>query len=215
MSDLPKLSLWLCLGLAVGCGQADRDAGEEIARNGTGQGVPACMDCHGAEGGGQTQPPFPRLAGLPEEYLTAQLNGYAEGTRDNATMAPIVNRLEQREREALAVYYSTLPPAGGPHSVPQELAERGSRIVREGLPDRSVEACHTCHGEAGREARDTLPPLAGQPPQYLLRQLEAFAAAERRTDVGSVMQDIASQLSREEMAAAAAYFASQPARPPE
>jgi cytochrome c553 len=52
--------------------------------------------------------------------------------------------------------------------------------------------------------------LEGEPAVYLRAQLEAFASGARHNDISQQMRNIARGMSREEMQAAADYYASQP-----
>ena len=53
--------------------------GAAIAVRGTAS-APACIACHGARGEGSAANGFPRLAGLPAPYISAQLIAYAMGS---------------------------------------------------------------------------------------------------------------------------------------
>ncbi|WP_019024441.1 MULTISPECIES: c-type cytochrome [unclassified Thioalkalivibrio] len=198
-------------GLLAASASAEENPGARIAQEGNDRGATACMQCHGEQGQGQSQPPFPRLAGLPEQYLVEQMEAYREGLRPNATMAQIAQHLDDEEIEAISRHYAEMEPAGGPHDVPGDLAERGREIALEGLPERNVQSCASCHGEKGRERNPSLPPLAGHPPRYLMAQLQAYAHGARETSLAGLMQGIVSELEEEEMAALAAYYASLPA----
>ncbi|WP_018881101.1 c-type cytochrome [Thioalkalivibrio sp. ALE30] len=200
------------LGLPTASASGDEDLGARIAQEGKDRGATACIQCHGEQGQGQSQPPFPRLAGLPEQYLVEQLEAYRDGLRPNATMARIAQHLNDEEIEAISRHYAEMEPAGGPHDVPGDLAERGREIALAGLPERNVQSCASCHGNEGRERNPSLPPLAGHPPRYLMAQLQAYAHGARETSLAGLMQGIVSELEEEEMAALAAYYASLPAR---
>lgn len=69
-------------------------------------GVPACKDCHGAEG--QGAPRLPRLAGQRALYLERQLKDFnqRERTNDNEIMHVIASKLTELELKALAEYIS-------------------------------------------------------------------------------------------------------------
>ena len=73
-----------------------------------------------------------------------------------------------------------------------------------------VEACKACHGQNGISRNATFPNLAGQKADYLVNQLKAFKAGERKNDF---MAAIASQLNDAEIHSFAAYWASLPAAP--
>lgn len=72
-----------------------------------------------------------------------------------------------------------------------------------------VEAvCSACHGVNGISVSDTIPNLAGQRAAYLGVQLRALKDGTRKN---AVMNAIAGQLSADDIANVAAYFASQTA----
>ncbi|HEX2199335.1 MAG TPA: c-type cytochrome [Burkholderiales bacterium] len=67
--------------------------------------------------------------------------------------------------------------------------------------------CAGCHGMSGEGRLEAgYPPIAGQPPAYLERQLEAYADGRRES---AVMSPLAKRLAAEERAQLAAHFASQ------
>ncbi len=67
--------------------------------------------------------------------------------------------------------------------------------------------CAACHGESGVSVSDTIPNLAAQRAGYLEAQLKALKDGTRKNPI---MNAIAAQLSPDEMANVAAYFAAQP-----
>jgi cytochrome c553 len=66
--------------------------------------------------------------------------------------------------------------------------------------------CAACHGAAGVSVSDTIPNLAGQRAPYLEAQLKALKDGTRKSPI---MNAMASQLSNDDIANVAAYFASQ------
>lgn len=72
-----------------------------------------------------------------------------------------------------------------------------------------ISGCVPCHGADGIAKFAEAPNLAGQNEPYLLNQLHAFHAGKR---AHKEMDYMARQLTEEEMAAIAAYFASLPPR---
>jgi cytochrome c553 len=74
--------------------------------------------------------------------------------------------------------------------------------------------CAACHGATGVSVTDTIPNLAAQRAAYIEAQLKAFKDGTRKaqaaTSPTALMNAIAAQLSTEDMANVAAYFASQP-----
>ncbi len=67
--------------------------------------------------------------------------------------------------------------------------------------------CAACHGASGVSVSDTIPNLAAQRAGYLEAQLKALKDGTRKNPI---MNAIAAQLSPEDMANVAAYFAAQP-----
>ncbi len=67
--------------------------------------------------------------------------------------------------------------------------------------------CAACHGANGVSVTDAIPNLAAQRAGYLESQLKALKDGTRKNQI---MNAIASQLSAEDIANVAAYFASQP-----
>jgi cytochrome c553 len=67
--------------------------------------------------------------------------------------------------------------------------------------------CAACHGANGVSVSDAIPNLAAQRAGYIEAQLKALKGGTRKSDI---MNAIASQLTPEEMANVAAYFATLP-----
>jgi cytochrome c553 len=68
-------------------------------------------------------------------------------------------------------------------------------------------ACHTFDGSRGTPAN---PILAGQHPEYIVKQLQEFKAGKREN---AIMKGFASALSDEDMRNVAAFYASKQAKP--
>ncbi|MGH8631248.1 MAG: cytochrome P460 family protein, partial [Burkholderiales bacterium] len=72
---------------------------------------------------------------------------------------------------------------------------------------KAATVCAACHGANGVSVEDAVPNLAAQRAGYLEAQLKALKEGTRKNPV---MNAIAAQLSPEDIANVAAYFASQP-----
>lgn len=87
-------------------------AGERIYRGGNQTtGVPACMACHGPDGGGNALARYPALRGQNVDYTMKQLHDYRDRNRTtdaNAMMQTIAQRLTVEEVESVARYISAL-----------------------------------------------------------------------------------------------------------
>jgi len=73
---------------------------------------------------------------------------------------------------------------------------------------KSATTCIACHGADGNSPAPTWPKLAGQHEQYIIQQLTAFKAGKRTND-GQQMVAMVANLTEQDMADLAAYFASQ------
>lgn len=91
--------------------------------------------------------------------------------------------------------------------VPEGSIAKGKVLVTEATPGGA--ACTACHGQSLRGIGD-IPPLAGRPPTYLVRQLWNYRSGERRGSMSAPMQAVAARLRVDEMLAMAAYLASLP-----
>lgn len=73
--------------------------------------VAACSACHSPTGKGNAPAGFPSLSGQHAEYTLQQLKDFRSGARENdgsAMMRTVVERLTDKELEALASYVSGL-----------------------------------------------------------------------------------------------------------
>jgi len=75
------------------------------------QGIPPCMVCHG----GNASPQYPRLHGLSEEYVAAQLSLWQRGRRDltahGAVMSTIAKRLSDEQLRDVSAFVGNLDPS--------------------------------------------------------------------------------------------------------
>ena len=100
---------------------------------------------------------------------------------------------------ALLGSYSTARPA------PTDPLQLGAQIVAQGTASGAV-ACARCHGFDGEaDGSGAFPKLAGQFPQYLAKQLRAYASGTRQN---ALMQPIAKGLKDAEIDSVSQYYAS-------
>jgi cytochrome c553 len=88
------------------------------------RGIRACELCH-ADAGVGIAPSFPFLAGQYADYTARQLLSWKDGHRRNdplEVMAEIARRLDEREIEALGLYFARVrpPPADLSSPIPAE-----------------------------------------------------------------------------------------------
>jgi cytochrome c553 len=187
-----------------------------------------CISCHGPDGKGMPAAGFPRLAGLPADYIGKQLRDFRSGARDNPVMKPIASALTDEELSAVASAYAARPKVNvtpSANGTPRPLAGSGAWLALRGAWERNIPECILCHGPSGVGVGDNFPPLAGQSALYLETQLQAwrtqtvvsgkgrsakttYLPATRQNDPNGLMQHIAADLSEAEIKAVAAYFES-------
>jgi cytochrome c553 len=63
-----------------------------------------CVGCHGPAGDSVMPDMFPKLAGLDEAYLDAQLKAFRSGERANDMMSPMAGALSDDDIANLAAY---------------------------------------------------------------------------------------------------------------
>ena len=79
-------------------------AGERIYREGAGDGIPACQQCHGSAGEGSST--APRLAGQHAAYLEQQMSAFMLGLRVSQPMNKHLFRMSPDQFKALSAYLS-------------------------------------------------------------------------------------------------------------
>jgi cytochrome c553 len=186
-----------------------------IAHAGTPSGIPACAACHGAVGEGNAAVGYPRLAGLPGDYLAQELANFSSGARSNPMMNPVAKLLDASDRAALAAFYASQPSSGPGRRTDQTAvaAEHGTgeQIALHGKWSEGVPACVSCHGSQGSGVGADFPALAGQSSIYIRNQFAAWKSGTRPPGPLGLMVSIASRLSSSEVDAVADYFAALPA----
>jgi cytochrome c553 len=157
-----------------------------------------CFGCHGVKGNSQSQG-YPSLAGQPSLYVAAQLHNFANGQRANPTMGPLAMTMSEAEISGLANYFSKQTVSENRFFEPDSrLRQNGHDLVAKG-------GCAACHGDR-LMGSDQFPRLAGQGHDYLVAQLDAFAAG-RRSDPTGTMQKLAAAATPAERKAMATYLA--------
>jgi len=185
---------------------SDQGTAQAIVAQGKGSAI-ACAGCHGAEGIPAAGTPFPRLAGLPPEYLAKQLVDYRDGARPSPMMAPIAKALSDAEIGSLALYLGSRPVPAVKKT--QAASRRGAQLAHEGDNALALPACADCHGGDDLGGGPILPPLGAQPADYTASQLRAFRSGERHGDEGAVMREMSKRMSDADIEAIATYFANR------
>ena len=154
---------------------SDAKAGEKKAQ--------LCLLCHKP---GNVMASAPTLEGQPAKYLIAATTAYKTGKRPDPVMQTNVANLSVRDIGDIADYFASKSPITGAYTVDAgKVAAGESRVKALG--------CATCH-QAAFHGVDLVPRLAGQSPQYLINQLEAFAAGRRIHPVAQMPTNSAAEI---------------------
>ena len=136
-----------------------------------------CGVCHGVDGNSPAST-FPNLSGQNARYLYLQLKDFKEGRRNDPLMSPIAKQLEKNEMQALAKHFSEQKPKRVPFKSDDVKASAGKKIADAAL-------CPMCHlGEF--IGQNEIPRVAGQHPEYVMKQLKDFRAKNRTNDAGNM-----------------------------
>ena len=190
MNDMPApwdMAGWM--GVMAGIPAGDVKRGEALDTKAY------CYTCHGDKG----VPPSrnaPRLAGQDKTWLFKALHDYKSGRMhiDNKSlgMHALTQPLSEQDMADLAAYYSAqAAPSGATGAPPIEAA--------------GCMGCHQANGAAGLGGSG--PGLGGQSTEYLVRQLKAFRAGTRTSDVGGMMRGLSGALSDQQIEQIANFYA--------
>lgn len=199
-------ALAILLG-AAGLGHAVAATTDAMAER-----LKACAACHGDAGRSAAEGYYPSIAGKPAGYLRQQLLNFREGRREHRVMQQLLAYLSDDYLAAIAGYYAAQAPAPAAASpaVAAAVLERGRALVVQGDHARQVPACSACHGAQLQGLPPAIPGLAGLRADYLQAQLGAWRSGVRRAVAPDCMAQIAHALDAAEIAAVAAWIASQP-----
>ena len=166
-----------------------------------------CSQCHG-DRGLSIAPLFPDLAAQNKDYLVTQLKAFRDHKRSDAHaqayMWGMAGDLTDDTIDAIAGYFSSLPPPPRTAGLnPAEVAA-GKAIFENGVPADNVPACNACHGDTAAGSA-TIPRLAGQHREYLATQLLAFRTKQRYNEI---MSANVAQMTDEQIRDVSSYLAS-------
>ncbi len=204
LKDLGRLDATAYRDLAFNT-VAEADAKRRIADGNLPDMAQQCFRCHGSAEAAPISALVPSLNGQSPDYLVAALAAYAEGTRPSGIMQPMAATLGDDDRRKLAEFYAGRPKLA-PASTAGSATDLGRTIAVDGIPDKGIPACLSCHGH---DADASFPRLAGQSAPYLANQLRLWRKGVNTATPGAeIMAPIAQRLDEAAVDAVAAYFAS-------
>jgi len=155
-----------------------------------------CAACHGADGNSASGQ-FPVLAAQTARYLYLELKDFKEGRRSDPAMAPFVATLSREDMLDLADYFAAQKPKPVAFRADAARVARGKKKAEEVL-------CTMCH-LGGFAGQNEIPRVAGQHPEYVIKQLKAFKARTRTNDAGS-MTSVAQTITEQDIEDLAHYI---------
>jgi cytochrome c553 len=180
------LALWVSASLS-GVAFAEDMAGEQAAPDlalGE-QRFALCTQCHGPNGGGNSDALAPAIAGMPVWYVEAQLNNFRKGVRGlhhqdvgGLRMYPMSLWLAgDADVKAVSAYVASLPKVDPADELPDE----GDAAKGQGY----YAVCSACHGaDAGGNPLMGAPPLAGMSDWYLYSSIQKYKSGVRGNGPG-------------------------------
>lgn len=214
MAGISEITMRLAYGQTA-APQGDAKRGAQIAAEGTQAGAPACVSCHAVGGNPDGSGSFPRLFGLPRDYMVKQLQDYAANRRASDIMSTVAKSLSDTEALDVSAYYATANEPF-PKQPPGDkgLITLGEKLAGIGDGAKAVPACNNCHGPAGIGEPPTIPYLAGQFAPYVAEQLLRWKKGERKNDGGAQMAVVTKRMTEHDMAAVAAFYQQARTAPP-
>ncbi len=202
----------ILIGVAAGCANVERSRDTANPNvSGATLAMQVCSNCHGSTGNSRS-PNFPNLAAQQEAYLVAQLHAFKGHSRDDPAgfeyMWGLSHNLTDKQITELATHFANQKLERQPVEGKPERIAAGKAIFTNGIPDKSVPACSSCHGSEGMGNAEA-PRIAGQHADYLVKQLKVFQRTDERP-AGVVMKAVVHQLTPQNMQDAAAYLQSMP-----
>lgn len=134
---------------------------------------------------------------------------FTPGIRKDAIMSPIAKQLSEADMRDLAAYYGAMNFQAKPVPTEHETLERGQDLALRGKPEYGLPGCISCHAPDGEGFEADFPPLAGQPPQYLVEQINRWQRGERDNDPMGLMKAVSEQLTDADKLNVAAYYANR------
>jgi cytochrome c553 len=156
-----------------------------------------CNGCHAIPNYKNVYPTYsvPKLHGQRPQYLVAALKAYKNGERAHGTMHAQATTLSEQDMADVAAYL-----AG-----PEVLSASKTDVPANERPKAS-EVCLACHGTNGVGITADYPTISGQHRDYIIRALADYKNGARKN---MVMAPMASNLSREDIEALAAFYSAQ------
>jgi cytochrome c553 len=182
------LRIALASALLVGSAAASAQSIEDKAA--------ICGACHGLKGLPEDKS-IPIIWGQNVGYLYLQFRDFQKGARKDDRMSAVAQNIVKEDALALAEYFSAKPwPNNDVPSAPKSVVAVAMTAIKSVV-------CSSCHG-AEFKGDSSIPRVAGQEPDYLLKTMTDFRTGARANNPG--MAALISTVTPEQQAAIAKYL---------
>ena len=164
----------------------------------------ACIECHGSDGMGKSDPAIPVIAGMPAAHIEEAIYAYVDGARqcvNEPRMCETVNTLSEAQVMAVAEYFAGQVRVASQESFDSSLAERGAIL--------HARHCGACHLKPDDEDVDLAIgiPLHGQRADYIRFAIKAYFAGSREPLLEKMSHEL-EQLNADDLEALVNYYSS-------
>ncbi len=156
-----------------------------------------CGACHGLKGVPEDKS-VPIIWGQNAGYLYLQFRDFQKGARTDERMSAVAKNVVKQDALALAEYFAARPwPATGAPAASKADADAAMVAIKSVV-------CTSCHLEEF-QGNSSVPRLAGQQRDYLLKTMTEFQTRARGNNPG--MSDLMNTVTPAQLSAIAAYLA--------
>jgi cytochrome c553 len=184
-----------------------------------------CAGCHGEFGQGGGDGEYPRLAGMPAEFIARQLHLFRDRQRPNMAMIEYIDERQMPDTDIqdIATFLAgitlktKLPPANesdpGFDAYARLLESKQVMQIPRADGDQELgkkiyrRECASCHGKLGEgDRKKAIPMLTGQYTDYLWRQVDKYRNKIRIHDPDAPEEQLLEEFSDSELQDIFAYL---------
>ncbi len=171
--------------------------------------IKKCAACH-TNTGNSIMVAWPKIAEQHSDYLFKQLLEYKkgkDGNRFDPTMLGMLQGITEIDMKDMSIYFSKQVLERTKIKNKKNDLILGKILYLYGDVEKNIVACVGCHGIDGMgNSLANFPVLKWQHKDYLITQLKKFKMYDRSNDVNSIMRDITSNMTENQMIALASYI---------
>jgi len=189
----PRIGLLIAGLLAAAFVGADEPDGAMLGHT--------CAGCHGTYGVSEGQAPV--IGGMSKSFIRKAMHDYRSGERHSTIMARLARGYSDEEIAAMAGFFADQEWVSADEDLDPKEVKRGKEL-------HTTRGCVGCHGPKGISSSPLTPRLAGQYSEYLEIQMDYYRDPDTAVpSEGIAMRGMLSGMSDEDVAALAAFYASQ------